>query len=149
MSISTRTLTDDYSLDLNLFNWNNIFLPSFLNIDHQSGSLAWDATSLLILNCISFTVTVEQYMINCNSTHLATKNLHSHIYLQWYKIRHIGRCRHQRFQPYQPVFLNSWYFVIQNKTLKDFRQKRLKTITVTQIVQQPTLINKETFSLAW
>ena len=77
MSISTRTLTDDYSLDLNLFNWNNIFLPSFLNIDHQSGSLAGDATSLLILNSISFTVYHIQYignsisvlyMVNCNSS---------------------------------------------------------------------------------
>ena len=59
MSISTGTLSDDYSLDLNLFHWNNICIPSFLNIYHQSGSLAWYATSLLILNSLFSTFTVE------------------------------------------------------------------------------------------
>ena len=75
MSISARTLTNYYSFDLNLFNWNNIWFPSFLNIDHQSGSLAGDATSLLILNGLLCTLYMDLYMYHCNWTHHAVKKL--------------------------------------------------------------------------
>ena len=53
MSVSARTFANDDSMNFNLVNRNNIFIPPLLNIYHQCVSLARCTISFLALNILA------------------------------------------------------------------------------------------------